>query len=278
MAALAEVLLRVVVLASCLLGFGVLARVAWWTVEPLTRYIYESGAGTAVAVEPIGFIESGKLQTIQGAPAARSLSHRLQRVTAALRRDFTEEYAIVQSQLNVSLPEASAPAGATFDPVVSEPVAFEAKLFNVDVVGIGNFFYRQLYRGDTVRVLVEVLDSNVRYFVEVTRPGKPTGERSRYVDRTVAGDLHQALERVACDIAFIYHGGSPRFSGMSPEVFCDFLGALGGFQSFVTETAAAARGGAQFAPALLNDVIEAFESRPLAQSGAPIVHTLRASL
>jgi hypothetical protein len=65
---------------------------------------------------------------------------------------------------------------------------------------------------------------------------------------------------------------------MSSEVFCDFLGALGGFQSFVTETAAAARRGAQFAPALLNNIIKEFESRTLVESGAPVVHTLRASL
>ena len=256
MAALSEVLLRVVVLASCLLGFWVLARVAWWTVEPLTRYVYESGAGTAVAVEPVGFIEAGKVQTIPGAPAARSLSHRLQRVTAALRRDFTEEYAIVQRQLNISLPEASTPAGATFDPVVSEPVAFEAKLFNVDIVGIGNFFYRQLYRGDTVRVLVEVLDSKVRYFVEVTRPGKPSGESSHYVDRTVHGrSASSALRRVACDNAYSVTAdcrGSaacyPRPAAMSSALSADF--------ELRRRNRGRRRRGAQFAPALLDDIIK----------------------
>ena len=185
----------------------------------------------------------------------------------------------LQRQLNISLPEASTPAGATFDPVVrSEPVAFEAKLFNVDIVGIGNFFYRQLYRGDTVRVLVEVLDSKVRYFVEVTRPGKPTGESSRLRrpdghGRSASGTRARRL-RHRIDLS----RRSPRFSGMSSEVFCDFLGALGGFQSFVTETAAAARRGAQFAPALLNNIIKEFESRTLVELGAPVVHTLRASL
>lgn len=255
-----------------------LLRITWWTISPWVQFVPHLKSDVSVIVEPVGFIESGKLQSLQGAPAARALSHRLQRINSALRRDMTKEYAIVQDTLNVSLPEASAPASTTFDPVISEPVTFEAKLFNLDVVGIGTFFYRQLYRGDTLRVLVEVKDPKSRYFIEVQRPGRPADQRAFHVDRTVGGDLHDVLRNVACDTAFIYHGAAPHFVGMTEEVFCEFLDALNVYQDFVIQTAAAAEHGDPVSPAGLERAIAAFQSPSMTASPAPIVHILRASL
>jgi hypothetical protein len=274
----ADTLLRLLVVVVCVLGISLLAKLALWTVEPWARRFLGGEARIPVAVEPVGFVEAGKVQTQPGASAARSLSHRLQENNLVLSRDLTEQYALVQKHLKVSLPEAGAPAEVAFDSVVSEPVAFEAKFFNVDVVGIGNFVYRQLYAGNSIHAMVEVLDDKVRYFVEVSRPEKPPGEQIQQLDRTVTGDVHRAFERLACDIAYLYHGEAARFSGLSAESFCEFLGALRLYHDFIVRTAAAAENGEPVALAQLERVIAAFDDRPLAELPAPVVHALRASL
>jgi hypothetical protein len=273
-----DTLLRIFLLAGCAVGIGALVQVGLWTVDPWLKSLVGSGAARTVAVDPVGFIESGKLQKLHGAPAARSLAHRLQEYDALLRRDLTKEYAIVQRQLKISLPEAPAAAGTDFHPVISEPVAFEAKFFSLDIIGIGNFIYQRLYRGDTARALVEIDEEKARYFVELYRPEEPAGLREQFANRTVKGDVHAVLDRLACEIAYLYHRQESQFFGISDEEFCEYLGALGAFQAFVIETAAAAEQGEPISPDRLDRVIDELNAGEIANSGAPILHVLRASL
>jgi hypothetical protein len=274
----ADSLLRFFVLAFCFLGISFLIQVAWWTFEPWTRVLQGTRPQPPVAVEPVGFLESGKLQQLQGAPVARALAHRLQQINEMLRRDLTTPYSIIQNHLNVSLPGATPLVGAKFNPVVTDSIKFEAKIFNLDVVGIGTFFYNQLYAGDTIRVLVEILGPKSRYFAEVSRPDQPPSLQSFRVDRTVEGDLHLALRSVACDITYLYHGTTTRFAGISESTFCDFLDAYEFFQGFITETAAAISQKRPIASDQLKKVIAGFEKEPLLNSRSSFMYALRASL
>ena len=274
-----DILLRVLVLAVCFLGIWMFVQVAWWTLDPWTRLLYSAKSQPPVAIEAIGFLESGKIQKLHGEPTARALSHRLQRINATLSKNLTREYAEVQKALKWSLPEAPAIGGAQFVPVVSQPINFEAKIFNLDVIGIGTFFHDQLYKGDVVRSLLEVLPTGkVRYFVEIERPDQIGDKRLSRADRTIDGDVHNALNEVAMEVAHNYHGDSSIFAGLSQPGFRELVRAFEEFQDFIVDAAGASRQDKPYVPERLKKVIANLESGSFAAARSSYLYSLRASL
>ncbi len=266
--------LRLLLLIVFSVAITLSIRGVLWTIEPWWQSVTRTHKTTSVRIDPVGLIEGGKVQKLQGAPISRKLSHRLAAIMEALRRDLTEEYATVQRHLNVSFPEASAQADVAFSPFISGGVDFEAKVFNVDVIGIGRFFYQQLHEGDSVQVLIEVADTRTRTFVEID---KATGEVS-HVSNDMIGDVHEVIERIACDVAHDFLAGNPSLKGMTKDEFCEFQAALDDFQGFIIDTAAAVEHGASVSVPRLEEVIDRFESPALTASNAAVIHLSLASL
>jgi hypothetical protein len=266
--------LRLLLLIIFSLTMLVSGKVILWTVSPWIGAVTGTGVASRVSVEPITLIEGGKIQATQGAPIAAQLSHRLNQIMAGLSRNLTKEYELVRKHLKVSFPEATATSNVNFDAFIADPIKFEAKVFNIDIIGIGNFFYSQLNERDEVSIFLEIAAAKSRYFAEINRQS----EGASRMGGDIAGDVHAAIDQIACDVAYQFLSGNDSLAGMAREEFCPFEKALGEFQAFIADTAAAAERKEPISATRLNGLVDQFENPPLSDSKAAVVHMIAAGL
>ncbi|MFF0950122.1 S8 family serine peptidase [Rhizobium leguminosarum] len=265
--------LRIFIVIIFSMTIAISGKVIFWTITPWVEYIIGSSNPSRVSVAPITLIEGGKIQSAQSSPIAAQLSFRLNTIMLSLSKNLSKEYGLVKQNLNVSFPEATAKSNVNFDAFIDDPIKFDAKVFDIDIVGIGNFFYSQLDKHDNINVFLEISATRSRYFGEITRDAAP-GAR---IGGEVSGDVQTAIDQIACDISYEFLADNKSLAGMAKEEFCPFSNALEEFQRFIVDAAAADRK-EQISPTRLNDLLETFKRPPLSTSKAALVHMLAAGL
>ena len=127
--------------------------------------------------------------------------------------------------------------------------------------------------------MLEVLPAGkVRYFVEIERPDQLGDKRLSRADRTIDGDVHNALTEIAMEVAHNYHGDSSIFAGLSQPWFRELVRAFEEFQDFIVDAAGASRQGKTFVPERLKKVITNLESGSFSEARSSYLYSLRASL
>lgn len=269
-----DTFLRVTLLLACTGAIALSGKLAIWTTKPWWQKVLSIAPSNTVIIEPVGFIESGRVKTLEGKPAASQLKHRLNQINERLNRDLSSEYSLLKDQANVAVPSIRAGRNEQFQLISNTDVEFEVSVFKFDIAGLMSFVGNQLDSKDHVKTMIELGEPQSRLFLDVIRV---ESEDQRMILDTEPS-LNQALETAACGIAQSYHDADGVFSGLQASEFCTVYNIVSDFQDYIVRSANLVANASEVNIAEANQLISRLKLESLQSVNSPIIHLLSSSL